>query len=360
MASPKDRATAFLDRVRARSRLLDHAINTQQHYTKVKGSFRAGAVTYYAFLSFFPILAVAFFLVGYVSQVLPNAEENLITALETLLPGLIGEGPDQISLAAVQRAAATVGLIGLAVLVYSGLGWISCMRDALYQVFEEPIALRPSFVIGKLRDLVTLAVIGVILIVSVGISGVVTGFSKEFLDLLGLDQGLTPELALLAVVLAGAADMLLFYVIFTVLVRHKLPQRSLWAGALLGAIGAGLLKWLSSFLIGLTKEQPAFQAFGIALILLVWINYFSRVVMYAAAWAAVDEPRRTERVETPRRSAADEGGSRRPGDPSEEGAETGTRHPRRALPEVPASAWFGSGAASMLALMALLRRRRKD
>ena len=138
-----------------------------------------------------------------------------------------------------------------------------------------------------------------ILIVSVGISGVVTGFSKEFLDLLGLDQELAPELALLAVILAGAADMLLFFAIFMLLVRPPLPQRSLWAGALLGAIGAGLLKWLSSFLIGLTKEQPAFQAFGIALILLVWINYFSRVVMYAAAWAAVDRPRRAELVVVP-------------------------------------------------------------
>lgn len=292
MASLMDRATAFLGRARARSRLLDHAIRTQQHYTSVKGSFRAGAVTYYAFLSFFPILAVAFFVVGYVSQVFPNAQDNLVTALETILPGLIGEDPDQISLDAVQQAATTVGLIGLLVLVYSGLGWISCMRDALNQVFQEPAALQPSFVLGKLRDLVTLSVIGVILIVSVAISGLVTGFSAEFLDLLGLGEGLAPELALLVVILGGAADMLLFFAIFTLLVRPRLQQWSLWSGALLGAIGAGLLKWLSSFLIGFTKDQPAFQAFGIALILLVWINYFSRVVLYAAAWAHTARARR--------------------------------------------------------------------
>ena len=103
------------------------------------------------------------------------------------------------------------------------------------------------------------------------------------------------------VILGGAADMLLFFAIFTLLVRPQLPQRSLWAGALLGAIGAGLLKWLSSFLIGFTKDQPAFQAFGIALILLVWINYFSRVVLYAAAWAA---RRQTARSRTGRRTRA--------------------------------------------------------
>ena len=70
-------------------------------------------------------------MVGYVAQVFPDAQDNLVTALETVLPGLIGDGPDQISLIEVQDAAGTVGLIGLVVLVYSGLGWISCMRDAL-------------------------------------------------------------------------------------------------------------------------------------------------------------------------------------------------------------------------------------
>ena len=144
MSALKDRATAYLDRARVRSRLLDHAINTQQHYSSLKGSYRAAAVTYYAFLSFFPILAIAFFVVGSVASVFPDAQDNLVTALESVLPGLIGDGPDQISLDAVQQAARTVGVIGLAVLVYSGLGWTSCMRDALNQVFEQPTTLRPS------------------------------------------------------------------------------------------------------------------------------------------------------------------------------------------------------------------------
>ena len=189
--------------------------------------------------------------------------------------------------------------------------------------------------------------IGVIMIVSVAISGLVAGFSRELLDLLGLDQGLAPELAVLVVLLGGAADLLLFFAIFTLLVRPRLPNRSLWAGALLGAIGAELLKWLSSFLIGLTKDQPAFQAFGIALILLVWINYFSRVVVYAAAWAFTTVQRGVPEVEPVSAVAAV--------DPLPPAVRE-----RRTTPEVPPSAWVGSGAALTLALVALLRRRKKD
>jgi membrane protein len=285
MPSLKDRATALLDRARARSRLLDHAIRTQQHYTTVQGNQQAGAVTYFAFLSFFPILALAFFVVGYVADVYPEARDDLVRALDTVLPGLIGPDNDQISLGTIQRSAGTVGLIGLAGVLYSGLGWLSGMRDALIDVFQGPPSLQPGFVVGKLRDLLTLAVIGLTLVVSVAVSGAVTGFSEDLLDLVGLDTGLTWLLALVGVVVGGAADMALFFALFKLLARPQLPSRALWDGALLGAIGAEALKWLSSFLIGATKDQPAFQAFGIALILLVWINYFSRIVMYAAAWA---------------------------------------------------------------------------
>ena len=45
---------------RRRSRLLDHTMNTLKHYGNVQGGVLAGAVTYFGFLSFFPILALAF------------------------------------------------------------------------------------------------------------------------------------------------------------------------------------------------------------------------------------------------------------------------------------------------------------
>ena len=70
-------------------------------------------MTYYAFLSFFPILAMAFFVVGYVRAVFPDAQDNLVTALESVLPGLIGEAPTRSRSTAVQEAAGTVGVIGL-------------------------------------------------------------------------------------------------------------------------------------------------------------------------------------------------------------------------------------------------------
>ena len=170
-------------------------------------------------------------------------------------------------------------------MIYAGLGWLSGMRTALQVVFELPRDRRPNFLLGKLRDLLTLAVVGSTLLLSVAVSGVVTRFSTQLLDLAGLDHDLSWTVEVVAVVVAMAATTLMFFVLFKVLARPRTPDRALWQGALLGSVAFEVLKQLSSVLLAATQRSPAFQAFGIALILLVWINYFSRIVMYAAAWA---------------------------------------------------------------------------
>ncbi|MCY7395861.1 MAG: YihY/virulence factor BrkB family protein [Nocardioides sp.] len=285
MASLKERVLARVEQVRERRPFVDHLVRMQVHYGAVKASQQAGAITYFGFLSFFPILALAFFLVGYLARIYPGIEADLVQGIQQVLPGLVGNGEGEISLEQVQSAAGAVGLVGLAGVLYAGLGWLSSMRDALVVVFEEPSTEQPNFVFGKLRDLLTLALVGAVLVLSVGVSGVVTTFSTALLDLVGLDEALAPLVSGLSVLLGLAASAVLFLALFTLLARPSTPRRSLWQGALLGAVGFEVLKQLSRLLLASTKDQPAFQAFGIALILVVWINYFSRLMMYAAAFA---------------------------------------------------------------------------
>ncbi len=318
----------------------------QQHYGRVNAGSQAGAVTYFAFLSFFPILALAFFVVGYIARYFPDAQSNLVDGIEQVLPGMIGPDEGQISLQSIKSAAATVGLIGFVTLIYSGLGWLSGMRTALQVVFELPRSRRPNVLVGKLRDLVTLAVVGVDDAGQRRLSGVVTRFSTEVLDLADLDHDLSWTVQVGAVVVGLVANTLLFFVLFTVLARPRMPDRALWQGAFLGSIAFEILKQLSSFLLAATHRSPAFQAFGIALILLIWINYFSRVVMYAAAWAYT----------APTARAARERESR-PVPPEALALRARVEAPRGGVRLDPRLA-FGAGAATALGLVALLRRRR--
>ena len=198
----------------------------------------------------------------------------------------------------------------------------------------------------------TLAVVGTTLLVSVAVSGVVTRFSTQVLDLAGLDHDLSWTVEVVAVVVALAATTLMFFVLFKVLARPHTPDRALWQGALLGSAAFEVLKQLSSVLLAATQSSSAFQAFGIALILLVWINYFSRIVMYAAAWAYTSRLSRAAREAEP--SPATDVDGPEPAEPTAPAVATTVVRPG---PDPRLT--FGAGAATALGLVALARRRRR-
>jgi membrane protein len=300
MTSLKDRVAAALARLRARFPWFDHTVRMVQHYGSVNGNGQAGSVTFFGFLSVFPVLALAFFAVGLVARVDPAIKGQMVDEIGTLLPGVVGPRPGQVPLGTIEDYAGTVGLIGLVAVAYSGLGWLSGLRQALEVMFVVPRKEQPNLLIGKLRDLGALLLIGLTLLVSVALSGAVTGFSGTILDAVGIDPEAVVPAVLLSVlghVLAVAASTVLLMTMFTLLlVEAHTPRRALWRGALLGAVGFELLKLGANLLLAQTQGSPAFQAFGVALILLVWINYFSRLVMYAAAWAYTDPVARARRA----------------------------------------------------------------
>lgn len=346
-----DRVKRRLHEVRQDRPAVDHVLAMQEHYGETKAGQQAGAVTYFGFLSVFPVLALAFFVVGWVAKVYPDAQDTLVKAIGQMFPGIIGKGKGQIQLKDIEDAAGTVGIIGLVGVLYSGLGWLSALRDALITVFELPQREQPSFVMGKLRDLITLAIIGLVLLVAVAFTGIVSGFSNDVLGWLGLSTQLGWLVQLLSIVLGLLANAVLFFAMFRLLAAPDLPLRAMCAGALLGAVGFEILKQVSGLLIKSTQGQPAFQVFGLALILVVWINYFSRVVIYAAAWAYTSRPARSAREAGSPPSSADTVVPEPPPAPGEHKA----RPPHRADPRLA----FGAGAAAALGLVSVLRRRRR-
>lgn len=348
MPSLKERVAARVSRIRERRPAVDHVVRMQEHYGAVQAGQRAGAVTYFGFLSVFPILALAFFVVGYAAKLYPDAQQDLVDAIDQVLPNIIGDGAGQLSLDDVQSSAGTVGVIGLLGVVYSGLGWLSAMRDALVVVFEVPKKEQPNFVIGKVRDLFTLVIVGFVLVVAVAVSGLVSGFSGDVLDWVGLGSELSWLLWLLTLAFGLVANMLLFFVLFKVLADPRTPIRSLWSGALLGAVAFEALKQVSGLLLSTTEGQPAFQVFGIALIVLVWINYFSRAVLYAASWAHTSRAARALRVPEPAQPVE---GPRVPSLATQPGTREGAR-PSWVAP-------FAAGGAAALALVAVLRKRER-
>jgi membrane protein len=284
-----DRVTAGATSARQRWGWLDHIVRAVAHYLDNQGNVFAGAVTYYGFLSVFPLLILAYSVLGFITGDDPIVTREVTDALEQIFPGLVGttdEAP--INVARFQDAASTASLIGSVTLIYTGLAWMGALRVSLQNVFTLPQSAQPGIVKGILMDLVYLVVLGMTLVLSVSLSAVVTSVTDRALDAIGLDAvpGYALMLRLLSIALGIAVSTLLFFAMYRLLPRPELPNRALLEGALLAAVAFEVLKLVATTLISFTLKSPTAAVAGTFVVLLIWINYFSRLIFFGGSWAA--------------------------------------------------------------------------
>ncbi|MFE3447521.1 YihY/virulence factor BrkB family protein [Nonomuraea sp. NPDC059194] len=274
-------------RTTARSRVrwhpVDHLIRTVQRYQLQSGDRLAGAVTYFAFLSLFPIIALAFAVFGFVLQERTEIREALQKSIAEQLPGLA----DLIDLDGIAQARTSAGVIGLVGLLYAGLGAVDALRGALR---EMSMATTPplSFLVGKARDLVTLVMLGVTLVVSALLGGFATQATTTVATFLGVETSEAAKVTLTLVGLAASvgADWVLFLIVLGWVAKPTRPFKVLARGAVLGAIGFGVLKQVATLLLAGTLSNPVYGTFAVTAGLLLWINFSARLTMYVAAWTA--------------------------------------------------------------------------
>jgi membrane protein len=93
-------------------------------------------------------------------------------------------------------------------------------------------------------------------------------------------------LRLLSIGLGIAISTLLFFAMYKLLPRPELPNRALLEGALLAAVVFEGLKLVATTLIAFSLRSPTAAVAGTFVVLLVWINYFSRLIFFGGSWAA--------------------------------------------------------------------------
>src|SRR5690606_20764325 len=261
-------------------------------------------------LSLYTIIAVPFADVGYLIEYVPGTDEAVMNAIESVLPGMVGTDPGQINVEAIAARRAGVGLVGLAGLLYAGLGWMSAIRSALVAVFKI-VGEKSNFILGKIRDLVVMGIVGLILVASVAVGTAVAAFTRTITDWLGITDvpGMTLLLRLAVLVVGVLANMLMFATMYSFLVKHAAPGKAIWQGALIAGIGFEVLKQLASLVIGNVTGNALYGAFAIMIALLVWISYFARLTVLGACWAAVGGVLKLEAEEAERAAAPEPSGT---------------------------------------------------
>lgn len=281
MGNPIAAAQTGVKTVRARRPFLDHVIRAFSRYQADGGDRLAASVTYFGFLSFFPLIALAFSIAGFVVDAYPDAQSQLTEQINNFLPGL----SDKLDVATIGNAKVATGLVGLVGLLFAGLGWIDALREAVRTVWHHNVQAG-NFVVKKLVDIGVLAGLGLTLLASVAVTGVSSAAMTWFLDLIGLENNSVARIGLRAVGIALAllVDLAVFVYLFTRLPRLDTPIRRVLKGALLGAVGLEILKVVGSLLVSRTTNNPVYGAFAVVVGLLIWINLVSRFMLFTAAW----------------------------------------------------------------------------
>lgn len=287
-AADKDSADkeSFLAKQRRRRPWLDHLVRAGEKYTERYGNHYAAAITYFSVLSLFPLLMIAFAVAGFVlagNEVLLKEMKDGITeavpdGLDKIITDVVGEAIDK-------RGA--VGVIGLLAALYSGLGWMSNLRDALTAQWGQENQQRP-FLKTTAKDLLSLFGLGLALAVSFGLSAAGSGLGSWLLGLVGLDDdGWALFLLRVAtIVLALAANWLVFLWVLSRLPREKVSVRSAMKGAVAASIGFEILKQVFTIYLETVTDSPSGQIFGPIIGLLLFANFVARFLLFITAWTA--------------------------------------------------------------------------
>ncbi|MCI4064181.1 YihY/virulence factor BrkB family protein [Micromonospora sp. R77] len=261
-----------IDAVRDRSATFDHLWRAGTLYTDVLAGRLAAAIAYYGFFAVFALALVAYWVFGAILQ--DNDEVSAAAAgfLEENLPFL---DPQQIA-----QSSNTVGVIGLVILVFTGIGWVEAIRSSqrlMYGLNQQP----GNLVVRRLVDLGVLVAVFVMLGVSVAAVDALESVLRFLLRSTG-SVGLTTISAVLSILV----NAVLATALLVAVPRLRMSRRRLRPVVLLVAVGITLLNTVGRYYVVRTERNPAYTVVATAVGLLLYLYLLNQLVLFGAALAA--------------------------------------------------------------------------
>jgi len=149
------------DRFQQRRRRLNFLVAVVKKFSDDQAGQLAALISYYAFVSLFPLLLVFVTVLGFILQNDPAERERILS-------GALGQIPlirDQLKLHSLKGSptALAIGIVGS---LLAGMGITSAAQTAFNRIWHVPIKHRPNFIFSRLRGLAVLAILGTMVIVS--------------------------------------------------------------------------------------------------------------------------------------------------------------------------------------------------
>jgi membrane protein len=267
------RIIAWADRLQRKHGVLGFPYAVVKKYGDDAGGREAALITYYGFLSIFPLLLLGVAVLSRVLASHPDLRERLITAV---VPEALRSTVEH-SLAALPTSTIpfVFGLIGL---LYSGTGVVFSVYQTLNHVAAVPYRLRAPFLFRYVRVFVML--------VTLLVGGLAVGALTVVATALPGQPGIQRAAAVLGSALVVFAVLLLAA---RLLLVRPAPVRALWPAAILGAAVVTLVLTVGAPLLArlVAKAGPVYGSFATVAGMFALLYLVGQGLVYAAEVAAV-------------------------------------------------------------------------
>ena len=243
-------------------------------YGEDEAGYQAALLTYYGFLSLFPLLLVLTTLVGIIGGHNEAFKNTIIGGLTSYFPMFSSQLSGHIQ--TIHKSGAPL-IIGILFTLYGARGVADAFRSGVNHIWQVPRAKRIGFPLSIIKSLIIISVGG-------------TGFL-----LASITSGYAASAGhgLLFRALSVAVNLLILFWLFRLLLNLALPAnvpfRQTRSGAAAAAIGLVLLQTTGGFVLSreLKSLDAVYSYFALALGLLFWLYLQAQTTYYAVEIAAV-------------------------------------------------------------------------
>ena len=267
-----DATEARIMAFRYRSPYFDHLCRALLRYDSVQGGRLAAAIAYYGFFAIFALLLIGYSIFGFL---LTNNVELL-----DLVEDFLHANLPFLDVQAILESKASVGMVGLIGLTFTGIGWVEAIRSSqrlIWQLREQP------GYIGVRQAVDLMVLVGLMLLLALT-QLAVYGLERLLNWLAG--GGFATTLSLVSWTLTLAVNMLLAAALLAAVPRLRMTARRMAPPVLQVGIGIMLLNTIGKTFVEIVQRNPAYGLVGSAVGALVYLYVFNQLLLFGAAWAA--------------------------------------------------------------------------
>jgi membrane protein len=237
-------------------------------YGQDQGGYQAALLTYYGFLSLFPLLLVLTTLTQWLLGGDSHLKARIINSTTTYLP-IIGSQLQQST-----HGFSKTGLpliLGLLVLIYGARGVADAFRHTVNNVWQVPTTERSGFFPALLRSFSIVCLGGLGFLSSAIIASYATSSGHDY------------ELRLVLIVVSALVLFGSFLFVIKTALNKPVGLEKLWVGAAVASLGLLILQALGGYIVihELKNLDNLYGTFAVILGLLFWLYLQARLVVYA-------------------------------------------------------------------------------